>query len=156
MAKFYVGKGLDDYLAQLGNLEFKSEDMVKRAVYPAAGMVADAIKDNISSIPTRAPKGSDGLLEDQKRGLREGLGVAPFKNENGYINVKVGFDGYNQHKTKTYPEGQPNAMIARAMESGTSFSPKHRFVSDAVKRVKGRAEEIMRVELDKQINKVMK
>lgn len=156
MAKFYVGKGIDDYLAQLGNLEYKSEEMIKRAVYPAAGIVADAIKSNISTIPNRPPKGNDGILADQRRGLEEGLGVAPFKNDNGYINVKIGFDGYNQHKTKTYPNGQPNAMIARAIESGTSFSPKHRFVSQAVSKSKGEAEETMKKELDKQIERVMK
>jgi HK97 gp10 family phage protein len=156
MAKFYVGKGIDDYLAQLGNLEYKSEEMCKRAIYPAAGIVADAIKANIDSIPNRPPKGNDGLLPDQRRGLIDGLGVAPFKNDNGYINVKIGFDGYNQHQTPSFPNGQPNAMIARAIESGTSFSPKHRFVSQAVTRSKSEAEETMRKALDKQIERVMK
>lgn len=156
MAKLTVGHGIDDYIAQLGNLEMQSEEMVKRAVYPAAGIVADAIKANISSVPNRPPKGGDGLLADQRQGLIDGLGVAPFKNDNGYINVKVGFDGYNKHKTKSFPNGQPNAMIARAIESGTSFSPKHRFVSTAVSGVKAEAEATMKQEIDKQIAKAMR
>jgi HK97 gp10 family phage protein len=156
MAKFYVGKGIDDYLVQLGKLSQMSDEMIKRAIYPAAGIVADAIKANIDSIPNRPPKGNDGLLPDQKRGLKEGLGVAPFKNDNGYINVKVGFDGYNQHKTETFPHGQPNAMIARATESGTSFSPKHPFVAQAVRKSKDEAEETMKEAFDEQIKRVMK
>lgn len=155
MARIEVGRGLNEYLSQLGNLEFHSDEIIGRTIYPAAGMVADAIDSAINTIPTRSPNGSEGLFADQKRGLHEGLGIAPKRNDSGYINVKIGFDGYNQHKTKTYPSGQPNAMIARAMESGTSFSKKQPFVGKTVRAVKARAEAMMQEELDKEISKVM-
>lgn len=148
MAKFYVGKGLEEYLATLGNLETHAEGMIKYAVYPAAGIVADAVRSEIAAIPTRAPRGSDGILADQRRGLYDGLGISSFQNEGGYINVKIGFDGYNDHKTEKYPHGQPNAMIARSINSGTSFSQKYPFVDRAVRKSKKQAEDTMKIQID--------
>ena len=43
MAKFQVGQGIDEYISQLQNLEFNSEDIIGRAIYKGADIVADAI-----------------------------------------------------------------------------------------------------------------
>lgn len=154
--KFYVGKGIDEYIAQLGNLMYQSEDMCKRAIYPAAGLVADRVRFNIDSIETRAPHGNDGVFEDQRRGLKEGFGISQFQNRFGYIHVKLGFDGYNQHITDTYPTGQPNAMIARAINSGTSFAKKYPFVDWAVRDTREDAEKLMKEHIEYTIYAIMK
>lgn len=143
MARFKVGGGIDKYITDLTSLSTSSEEMIQRAVYPAAGIVADAVKAGIDSIP-------DSLLKPgQREGLRAGLGIAPFRDEGGYIHVKVGMDGYNSRTSKKYPKGQPNAMIARAINSGTSFSGKYPFIDRAVSSTRAKAEQRMAEEFDK-------
>lgn len=161
MATFKVGNGVSKYVAQLEALSTASEEMIQRSVYAGAGIVTDAIRKNIQSLPVR--KGgyykdgelADGITPPQKAGLLDGLGIAPFRNENGYIHVKVGMDGYNATKTKKYPNGQPNAMIARSVESGTSWMRKHPFIGPAVNATKASAEEAIAKAFDEQCNKYM-
>lgn len=150
--KFYVGKGLDEYLAKLGNLE--DEGYIKQAIYPAAGVVANAVKNNIETLPEK--HGSDGVTKAQKEGLLEGFGIAKFENDNGYVQVKLGFEGYNNQTSKKYPNGQPNAMIARSIEGGTSFSKPIRFISPAVRKTTAEAEQMMKTAIDKSIQSIMK
>ena len=44
MAKFQVGKGLDEYIANLGNLEFRTPEIVGKAIFDGAKIVADQIR----------------------------------------------------------------------------------------------------------------
>ena len=76
------------------------------------------------------------------------------ENDKGYWNVKLGFDGYNKVKTKTYPNGQPNAMIARATESGSSVREKTPFVRTAVSATQKQAVEIAKRVVDEEISKI--
>ena len=145
MAKFQVGSGIDEYISQLRNLEFSSEDLIGRAIYKGADIVADAIKANIQALPASA------CTDVEKEGLLDGFGIARMQDENGYFNVKVGFDGYNANKTKKWPNGKPNSMIARSIEGGTSWKPKHPFVAPAVNKTKALAEMAMAAEIDKRI-----
>lgn len=149
MAKYKVGKGLEEYIAKLGNLEFKAEETVGRAIYKGADIIADAIKANIQGLPSSA------CTDVEKKGLLSGFGIAKKQNSGGLINVKVGFDGYNTDRTKKYPNGKPNSMIARSIEGGTSWKPKHPFVAPAVRANTAAAEDAMRKELDKEIQSIM-
>lgn len=149
MAKFTVGKGMDKYIRDLTALATASDEMIERSVYPAAGMVADAVKASIDSIPESM------LKPGQREGLRAGLGIASFRNDGGFINVKIGMDGYNSRVTAKYPKGQPNAMIARAINSGTSFSGKYPFIDRAVSRTRAAAEQKMAAEFDKLVAEKM-
>ena len=87
--------------------------------------------------------------------MLEGFGIARMQDENGYFNVKVGFDGYNANKTKKWPNGKPNSMIARSIEGGTSWKPKHPFVAPAVNKTKALAEMAMAAEIDKRIRTIV-
>lgn len=57
----------------------------------------------------------------QKQGLQDSLGIARMKATPSGLDVKLGFDGYNDIKTKKYPKGQPNMMIARSVNIGTTW-----------------------------------
>lgn len=145
MAKFYVGKGIDQYINQLTNLEFTAHDAIGRAIYKGADIVADAVRANIQKLPKSA------CTDAQRKGLLNGLGIASMRQDDGTYNVKIGFDGYNEHKTTKYPRGHANSMIARSIESGTSFSHKHPFIAPAVNATKSQAEKAMADEINKQI-----
>lgn len=144
MAKWIVGKGLDEYLAQLGNLEFESPHICGQAIYQGAAIVANKIRANISALPI-----TKGITQEDKDGLSAGLGIATMKNDGGFYNVKIGMDGYNSR-------GKPNAMIARSIESGTSWHSKHPFIGPAVNATKAAAEEKMKMVVDEKIYAIMK
>lgn len=161
MAKFKVGNGIDKYVANLEELSNASDLMIQRAAFEGAAIVTDAVRTNIQHLPTRrgghyTRNKANGITETQKAGLLNGLGIAPFRNDNGYIHVKVGMDGYNGNVSKKYPKGQPNAMIARSVEAGTSFLQKHPFIAPAVRSTRAQAERAMAEAFDKECEKLFK
>ena len=155
MARWTVGNGIENYIKNLEDLEFGADEMAKKAVYEGAKIVTDAIRANIQALPVGSPR-EGKVTQKQKAGLLEGLGIAGFRNDGSFINVKVGEDGYNAEVSRKHPKGQANAMIARAMESGSSFAPKRPFVGPAVRRTKDTAERAIAEKLDDEIKKVMK
>lgn len=106
---------------------------------------------DVRRVKTRkgAPRGVTKL---EKEGLLEGFGLAPIREDSGkkggYINTKAGMDGYNRHITANYPKGHPNAMIARSVESGTSFRRKCPFIAPTVKKFKDEVERRIAQEFD--------
>lgn len=160
MAKWQFD-GLNEYVRKISGLGKDSEGYIKRAVYVGAGVVAKAVGSAIDALP-EAREGYvpgdapiRGITAAQKAGLKEGLGIAKMRNDAGYINTKIGFDGYNSVRTKKYPNGQPNALIARAVESGTSRRPKTQFITKAVRSVRDQAERYMADQFDKDLQKTM-
>ena len=132
----FKADGLDEYMSKLKAMGASVEGSIKRAVYPAAGMVIEAIKANT---PT------DGAAN----GLRDSAALRTFKNENGYVYTEVTFDGYDER-------GHPNPVKARVLESGSSTRQKHPFIRPAVNRVKAQAEALMASEFEKICEEKMK
>lgn len=158
MATFEFG-GIDTYIKQLDKLQAATKDgVIGKTVYAGADVVANSVRSAIQSLP-EGKEGDAGLgavTPAQKRGLLEGFGISKMRDDNGFVNVKLGFDGYNSVKTKKYPKGQPNALIARAVNSGTSFRKKTRFVDKAVTASKKTAEAAMDAACSREIEKIMK
>ena len=156
--------GLGDYELMISRLAQGSEDVAGRAIYAGAGIVADQIRENIQKLMAQddtagiyayVQQNPAPLTRTAKQGLLDSLGISPLQNDNGYLNVKIGFDGYNSMKTKQYPNGQPNALIARSLEGGSSAFEKRPFVRPAVNASRKRAEEKMAEVLDEEIKKIM-
>ncbi len=134
-------KGLEEYEKKLSLLAKDTEQICGAAIYEGASIVADEIKAGIRSLPRKT-----GVTQ---KGLEEGFGISKLREDNGYYNVKLGFDGYNAN-------GEPNVMMARIMESGTSKVTKHPFVRPAMNRAKPAAQDKMAAVLDEEIEKRMK
>lgn len=154
-------KGIDDYAKALGILWKDSENIVKKAVYEGADVVANEIKQGLRSIPVDERVGTkenpvEGVGRRQKADLIDGFGLSPMENKGGYINTKAGFDGYGSIKTKKYPKGQPLAMLMRSVESGTSFRKKTPVIRKAVTRARKAAEAKMAETVEEEIKKIMK
>lgn len=168
MAKLTVGKGMEKYISQLEKLSLNTNEILGRTIYPAAAVVANAVKANIEKLPV-SNSSKRGTPEDpintitsaQKAGLRDGFGISKIRNDGGLYNVKLGFDGYNTTVSTTAKRSgwtntrQANQMIARAVENGTSFRKKHPFVAPAIRATKAQAEKIMADALDNEIAKAM-
>ena len=117
MAKIEM-TGLDEYIRKLNLMGQSVEGTIKRAVYPAAGMVIEAIK---ASMP------------EDTGGLKRSAALKTYQNKDGYVFTEVTFDGYDER-------GHPNPVKARVLESGSSTRQKHPFIRPAVNRVKAQAE----------------
>lgn len=137
MAKFKFD-GIDKYVESLEKIGTKNaESILKYAVYPGAGIIADAIRAEIVANHHRL-----GDLEDS-------LTLSHMRNDDGYINTKVVFAGYDR-------KGVPNAIKAAALESGTSRGQDAtHFISKAVKSAQSRAIEAMSDALDQKIGQIM-
>lgn len=162
MAKWVVGKGLDNYIAYLQSINAVTDEMIGEAVYDMTKVVADKVRANIQALPAvpnaaniaTYRQGYSRLSEPEKQGLLDGFGVSPMQDDNGYFNVKLGFDGYNSVKTKKYPKGQPNALIARVTESGSSYREKTPFIRPAAKAAQKEAEQAGQAKIDEKIRAI--
>lgn len=164
MAKFIWGKQLENYASRIAALGSRSGEICGKAVYEMAGIVADKIRSNLESI--HAEPDTEGLAAwkeqrkakltySEKQGLLNGLGISSLEDDNGYQNVKIGFDGYNSVKTRKYPKGQPNVLIARALESGSSVRDKQPFVRPAVNAARAEALKACEKIIDEEVQKIM-
>lgn len=161
MAKWTM-EGMSEYIAYLQSIANVTDEAIGASVYAMAEVVADKVRANIQALPTvsnRANiatyrKGYSRLSDLEKKGLLEGFGVSTMQEDNGYKNVKLGFDGYNDVKTKKYPNGQPNVLIARVTESGSSFRQKTPFMRPAVNASRSEALEKGREAVDQVLEQV--
>lgn len=162
MAKMTIKAG-EEWALKLGKVGDASREICNKAVKAAAGILADEIRANINALPEdsyRHLRDGDmftGLPPSQKEDLLDSLGVTPvLQDRAGWINAKVGFDGYGKYKTKKYPKGIPNPMLAASVERGSSVREATPFVKPAIKSKKKECENEMQKIIDEEIEKVMK
>ena len=157
MAKLMVGSGLDTYIATLEQLAGPALDAdMKRAIYEGAGVMMDAVKAEVNALPVYAgfkrgtPENKiEGVSIAQKKGLMDGLGISRMRYDGDFLNAKIGADGYNSVVTWTWPQGQPNAMIVRSLEAGTSFLKRSPIITRAVRKARAKTEKTMADTYDK-------
>lgn len=125
---------IDGYMRKMRAMGMNTEGICKYAIYDAAGAVVEAIK---SAAPVKTGD------------MRDSVSLSDMRNDNGYINTKVMFVGYDRN-------GTPNALKANAIESGRSNMQKRPFIRPAVNRVKPQAQAMIERALDKKINEYMK
>ena len=155
-------KGLEAYIRELEKLKGDEEVMISRSIYPGAAIIANEIKSGMGNMKTREDgkmyrhgEMAPGPTEQEKADMISYFGLAPMRNDSGFINTKAGFDGYGHHKTKSYPKGVPNALVARACESGTSWMQKQPFMREAVNAARKPAQKAIREAFDEEIRKRM-
>lgn len=161
MARIKVGSGIKEYTKQLTQLHDLSRETIGVTVYEGTRIVKDAILSEIQALPVAQKYAKNGeklntITSVQKKGLLDGFGVARMRDDSGYYNTKIGFEGYNGQKTSKWPQGVPNSVIARSLVTGTSFRQKNDFIGRAVRRTKAQAEEAMKKKLETEISKIMK
>lgn len=156
-------KGLDELRRGLLLIEEDSEEICKRSIFDGAAQAAAALKAAVGTLHTVPDvvamgnwrKMQPGYLSvKQKLGLLSGLGIARMKTRGQEINAKVGFGGYNDVKTKRWPNGQPNVMIAAQCNHGNSSTMlRQPFIDAAVEVSQGDIEAAMRATLTAELTK---
>lgn len=158
-------EGLDEYermlslLAELNTVQ----GICGATVYAGADVMADAIRAEIEALPVvpanrvGTPDNKlAGITGKQKDGLLDSFGITPMQHKDGFYEVKLGFDGYNDVQTAAHPNGQPNSLIARSVNSGTSFRQKIPFIDRAVRSAKKETEAAMVAACDDEFKKITK
>lgn len=159
-------KGAEEYALKLSKLQSGTKKVADKAIYRAAGIVADQVKANIEAMPAVSDaeninafkkKGKSKLTKRQKQGLIRSFGITGIEMDSkGYYNRKLGFDGYNDIVTRKYPKGQPNQLIARVVESGSSYMDKNPFIRPAVNATRAKAKEAMQQVIDDSMKEMMR
>lgn len=130
--------GLDAYQDALNKLGDHAEKIMKMAVYDGAAVVVDRVKQQLKMVVSQSSTGD----------LGNSIGLSKMKNEDGYVNTKLGFDGYDR-------AGHPNTIKARALEYGTSKQTAKPFIRPAVNQSRAQAELVMAHTIEKEIKKIM-
>ena len=154
MARMTI-RGTEEYALKLSRLGRESVEIAKKVVIAGANPVADEIRKrleanlNDTGYAGIGDGGSWGGKRYRFKGdLLDSFGIAPpGVDKNGNTNTKIGFEGYDS-------KGVPNALKARAMESGTSVLKKRPFVRPAVNKSKKKSIEEMGKVLEEEISKI--
>lgn len=156
-------KGLAEYSAKLNRLSALSRDeVIGAAVYDGAEIITDAVRAALQAIPTDKthPHGkgnkSIGPTPEDKQAVLDALGVARLQNDNGFLNVKIGFNkDYTGNPTPGYPKGKPVLMLARAIRSGTSWMQGTDYIKTALRLSGKQAQAAMKMRIEMEIEKIM-
>lgn len=131
--------GIDAYMERLQRLEQDSEEILKRAVYDGAAIVADEVRQRLHAV----------LSPDATGQLESSLGISKIQNDQGYVNARIGFDGYDS-------KGVPNQLKANVLESGSTRQPKRPFMRPAVNAARRPAEAKMEQVVEQEIETFMR
>lgn len=121
--------GLEELNAMLAKLGAQATDVAAGALYDGAGVMADAFTRGTQSIVTEPFKylahpeatGTKRLASpEEKAALIGKSGVAKFRNDGDEINTVVGISGNAGYATVGGKQ-KPVLLIARSINSGTSF-----------------------------------
>lgn len=147
-------EGLDEYAAQLKKIEANTDEIIGKAIYKGAGEMADSIRSAMQTIPVddsyhRPGEISKGPKSAEKESMMSGFGISKLKQTGTFWNVKIGFRGRG-------PGGIYNSLIARQVESGTSWMMKNPFMSRTVNSNKSKCEETMKQVFDEEMEKLVR
>nr|DAJ90235.1 MAG TPA: hypothetical protein [Bacteriophage sp.] len=147
-------EGLEIFVTTLQRMGKESEQIVDKALDAGAAIVANAVRSEINLLPVGKEYGTSKrirktVFKEEKESLSKSLGITKPKKFGNERNVKIGFGGYNE-------KGKANILIARSINSGTSFSKKFRFFDKAVQKSKKLAVEKMENIFEEEIKKLSK
>lgn len=164
MAKFEF-KGIEDYIKMLEDVNNHTGNLCKAVVYAGADVLADEVRAQMKKLKTvgngqalRAyeKKEPTYISTRQLKSLEWSLGIAPIKESKGLYHTRIGWDDYNDIHTERWPNGQPNALIARSCNNGSTAMLKQPFIKRAIATAGNPAVKAMDEEAQEYISKIMK
>lgn len=152
-------KAGDEYALKLTALGVQSEEIAIKAIESGAGIVTNEIRKNLTANlndPESASRNGrvqfKNFYNKTSGSLFESLGITPVeRDKDGILQAKIGFGDPDYD-----PNGVPNVLKARVMESGSSTIRKRPFVRPAVNATRKAAQEEMQRIIDEEIEKIMK
>ena len=150
--------GLDEAMKRLEELGARTDELMSKALYEGAKVMADGLKNAIKALPEDSGYKKKGELRNvvgshDKEDLISHMGISRFRTETGRVYARISFDGYGQVKTRKFPNGRPVVLIARSINSGSSVRVKHPFIKPTVTQYKSAAMEAMRKVVEDELKK---
>lgn len=159
MAKL-VSVGFDDLIKEFNVIADHSGDIAAKMLYTGSGEMADSIKNSIEGLKTEEQRKhvTSAVTPDEQDALAKGLSIKKFNRDKSrdYIQTSISFKGYTDKKTKAYPTGIPVILLARSIQSGTSFRKPNRYFTNTVNRNKKKVEETMKNVAESELRKLVK
>lgn len=149
--------GLDELMAMLRKLDEDTTAIAKRALYIGADVVADAYTNAVNSIRVGARrwhKEPGGRLPTQAEKDALKIGIAKFREDgsdevNTIVGVPNGYTTVNGRKKAT-------KLIARSINTGTSFMKKQPVFRKARSQSTRAAQEAIVAEAERLIDQITK
>ena len=153
-------EGMDSITAMLAKAEDSAQGIAAQALYKGAGIVADSISSGARGITTSKFHYAEGWQRKPSPEEKEALvsagaaGIAKFQETGNEVNTSVGYSrrGY----ATINGTRKPVAVIANAINSGTSFMKKEPFIRKAVSKSKGQATEAITAEVERLVTDILK
>lgn len=177
MPYYIKTEGMDELIQKLEKAGDRALGVGARALYKGAGVVADAISSGARSIATEPFKYAGGGTKrkpspEEKAVLNAAgaAGIAKFDKNGLSVNTAVGYNrsGYAQvnwnhmsnkartkYKIKGGGNAKPVAVIANAINSGTSFMEKQPFIRKAITKSKGAAQSAMEATIEQLVDQIL-
>ena len=159
MAGYLQADGLDQLSRMLQNVGDHAGDIAAAGLYAGAGVAADAMTSAVDQIKTEefryAPEGSTRLPSpEEKEALRGKTGIAHFRGSATELDTLIGFNGAGY--VTIGGKQKPVIVIARSINSGTSFMKKQPVFRRAVSKAKTDATKAVVEAADKKIKELTK
>lgn len=150
--------GLDKVMNTLARLNADAEKVAAESLYEGAGIIADAFASAANSIrtePFKYKKKQRLPSPEEKAAIIGKTGIARFDKNGSEVNTLIGVSG-----AAGYADigGKPKAvrLIARAINSGTSFMPKQPVFRKAKSTAQGPAKAAIIRKAEEMLNEITK
>jgi len=153
--------GLDETMKKLEDMGAKTDELLSKALYAGAKVMADGLKNAIRSLPEdhgfrhfdkgASPRNVVG--HNDKEDMINHMGISRFQTKTGSVYTRISFDGYGSLPTKKYPNGRPVVLIARSINSGSSIRTKHPFIRSTIAQYKSEATQAMQQVITDELKK---
>ena len=156
----YRFTGLNEYIDKLVTLSnaFNADVCIENAITKGSEVVADYTVKELKNLPTDDTPGRidkrKGIRSIQKAFLVKEFGVSPLDRKGSFINRKTGVDRGVLRYSNSYGY-TPAVVIARSLETGTSFMPKNPVFTRASRKARTPCLEAMQQSLNEDIARIM-
>lgn len=157
MAMTISTDGLDEVSRILAQLNKDAEKVASMSLYEGAAIVGDAFTGAVNSIRTepfthKKPKRLPS--PEEKAALQGKTGIAKFNHSGGEVDTLIGVTGAAGYVNIG---GKPKAvrLIARAINSGTSFMPKQPVFRKAKNAAQGAAKAAIVSKAESMFNEII-
>lgn len=152
--------GLDQLGRMLANIANEAQNIASGALFDGAGVIADALHSGIDSIQTETFSYAAGGKKrkpspQEKAALQRKVGISRFRKNGSEVDTLIGIC-YDSGYTQIAGKQKPVAVIARSINSGTSFMEKQPVFRKAVTKSRHKAEQAMVDKANELIEKLTK
>lgn len=159
MAGYLKAEGLEQFSRMLQGLADNAAEIAAAGLYAGAGVAADAMTAAVDNISTEdfsyAPEGQTRLPSpEEKAALKGKTGIAHFRGSSTEIDTLIGFQGAGY--ASIGGKRKPVIVIARSINSGTSFMQKQPVFRRAISQARNSATQAVVEAAEKKINELTK